>query len=482
MPHTILCFSRNYLSRLLPEIGQRDPDAQYLHIVQTDREAAHISSVGGTVVLNLQALIRDTLKQKHASIWQEPEDFRSLTSFSWSPIYADRYLPEYSPAVRRKIAGAIYFALSDVFDRFKINAFVSEPVALFTTHVAFYLSKKHGVRLLMWANTYFPGYLYFSNQIDISVPVRVGALTDAEIQAVNAVVASYVTGVTEDKRGPANHHSFISNKLSKLSYFKQRQGLEPLVVRPGLRSKAIQIARLGRAALSRAFFPRFSDFMTAGAVSEHRFYLRALNTSRSHYDSMPSAYSGSHVVYPLQYEPEATLLYFAPDFVSQSQFVETILRSLPDNHILWVKEHPNQFGALGEQNWREMRRRYENLRLIHGRESVRELIRKSALVVAISSSAGMDALAIGRRVIVAGQVFYRYMTGALPVTSAAEIAAALNDPANYGPVDNIDRNIAELEQFATKCYPGDPQPAHGLFLPENLDSIARAIRNEIGAD
>lgn len=481
MSHTILCFSRNYLSRLLPEIGRRDPDVQYLHMVQTDREAAHIESVGGTVVLNLQALVRESLKQKNAPVWREPEDFRSLTSFSWSPIYADRYLPEYTPIIRRKIAGAIFAAMSELFERFKIDAFVSEPVALFPTHVAFYLSKKHGARLLMWANTYFPGYLYFSNQIDISIPVRVGAPTDAEIQAANAVVSAYVTGVTEDKRGPANHHSFISNKLSKLSYFKQRQGLEPLVVRPGLRSKAIQIARLARARFSRLTFPRFSDFMTAGAVNEHRFYLRALNASRSNYDAMPAEYSGSHLVYPLQYEPEATLLYFAPDFVSQVQFVETILRSLPDDHILWVKEHPNQFGALGERNWQDMKRRYENLRLIQGRESVRELIRKSALVVAISSSAGMDALAIGRRVIVAGQVFYRHMTGALPVSSAAEIAAVLNDPANYGPVDNIDKNIKELELFVTKCYRGDPQPAHELFLPENLDFIVHAIHNEIGA-
>lgn len=465
----------------MPEIGRRDPDVQYLHIVQTDREAAHITSVGGTVVLNLQSLVRETLKQKSAPIWQEPEDFRAITSFSWSPIYADRYLPEYTPAVRRKIAGAIYFAMCDVFDRFKINAFVSEPVALFTTHIGFYLSKKHGVRLLMWANTYFPGYLYFSDQIDISIPVRVGTMTDTEIQAANSVVLSYVNGVIEDKKGPANHHSFLSNKLSKFSYFKQRHGLEPLVVRPGLRSITIQIARLARATLLRLAFPRFSDFMTAGAVNEHRFYLRALNTPRATYDDMPAEYSEAHVVYPLQYEPEATLLYFAPDFVSQSQFVETILRSLPDNHILWVKEHPNQFGALGERKWREMRRRYENLRLIQGRESVRELIRKSGLVVAISSSAGMDALAIGRRVIVAGQVFYRNMTGALPVSSAAEIAVALNDPANYGPVHNVDRNIAELEQFAMKCYPGDPQPSHELFLPENLDYIARAIRNEITA-
>ena len=479
MSNTILCFSRSYLSRLLPELGRIDPKVQYLHIVQTDREASHIMSVGGTVVLNLQTLIRETLKQKSASIWREPEDFREVTAFSWSPIYADRYLPEYTPALRRKIAGSIFAALSKLFEQYKPTAFLSEPVALFTTHAALYLCKMHGAKPLLWANAYFPGYFYFASEVDISRPVRNGTPSVVECQAANAVISSYLTGVAEDKRGPAYHHSFISQKLSKFSYFKQRRGLEPLVLKPGLSSRLIQFVRLSRVSFAYVTFPYFSDFMTAGAVNEHRFYLRALGTSRFIYDKTPSEYSGSNVVYPLQYEPEASLLYFAPDFVSQSHFVETILRSLPDKHILWVKEHPNQFGALGEQKWRELKRRYENPRFIHGRESVRDLIRKSALVASISSSAGMDALAIGRRVIVAGQVFYRNLTGALPVCSAAGVSEALNNPANYGPVVNIDKNIEELERFASKCYRGDPQPSHELFLTENLDCIVLAIRNEM---
>lgn len=481
MAHTVLCFSRAYLSRLLPEVGKLDAEGRYLHIVQTDKEEAYVRSIGGTVVLNLEALVRQTLQNASPPKWQEPQDFRNVTGFSWSPLYADRYLPEFPPDLRRRIAGAIYAALCELFSQYKIDAFVSEPVALFTTHVAFYLCKTHGARPLLWANAYFPGYFYFSNKVDICDPVRANPPTPSEADVMDEVVCAYMNGVAEDRRGPAYHHSFISQKLSKLSYFKQRRGSEPLVLRPGLSSKTIQVARLARARFARLLFPRFSDFMTAGAINEHRFYLRALSTSRSVYDQMPQEYSAANVVYPLQYEPEASLLYFAPDFVSQPQFVETVLRALPDNNILWVKEHPNQFGALGEKKWLELRSRYENLRFVHGRESVRTLIRNSGLVVSISSSAGMDALAIGRRVVVAGQVFYRHMFGALPVSSAAEIAKALNNPENYGPVETIAQNIVELQAFAKKCYLGDPQPSHELFLPENLESIVKALKTEIGA-
>ncbi|MBP8235284.1 MAG: hypothetical protein KAY22_23590 [Rhizorhabdus sp.] len=221
--------------------------------------------------------------------------------------------------------------------------------------------------------------------------------------------------------------------------------------------------------------------MTAGAVAEHGFYLRALRTPLSYYDGLPADYSAANVAYPLQYEPEASLLYFAPEFVDQVSLVETVLRGLPAGHLLWVKEHPNQFGALGEPRWRALKRRYANLRFVYGRESGRTLMRRSGLVVTISSSAGMDALLLGRRVMVAGTIFYRHFTGALPIGSPAEIARLLNDPANYGPVDNRDANVREMTEFTARCYLGDPQPAHDLFKAENLDRIVAAIRAECGA-
>ncbi len=476
MPRTILCLSRSYLSRLLPEISARDKGACYLHIVQNNKEADYIASLGGEVVLNIQSVVRDALRRADGPKWQEPADFRRLTGFDWSPIHADRYLPQFAPALRLRIAGALFEALSRLFETRRIDAFLSEPVALFITHAAFYLCRRHGVRPLLWANSYFPNHFYFADAIDITSPVRQHPLTGDDVQQLRAKVATFVHGVIEDRAGPAYHHSFLSRQLSRFSYFKQRRGEEPLVLRPGLGSRLTQIARFARAVAARAVFPWASDFMTAGSVAEHRYYLRALSTGPAIFDPLPGDYSATNVVFPLQYEPEASLLYFAPDFSNQHAFVETVLRALPDGHLLWVKEHPNQFGALGEAKWRALKQRYGALRFIHGRQSGRVLIRRSGLVVSISSSAGMDALLLGRRVLVAGQVFYRQFTGAVPVSSAAEIAQPLNDPANYGVVNNAAANIAELSAFGLHCYPGDPQPAHDLYSEANLDRLVAAVR------
>ena len=477
---TILCLSRAYLARLLPALEKRDAGATYLHMVQTDREAAQIAAQGGEVVLNMQQVVREALLGKTGPLFREPDDFREVTGYLWSPVHADRYLPTFTPEVRLRIAGALFEALERIFAERRIDAFISEPVALFVTHATFYLARKHGARRLLWANGFFPDYFYFTDGIDISRPARAKPMDDAEFREMAEGVRAYVEGVVEDRRGPVYHPNFLAKKLTPLSYFRQRKGEEPLVMGPGWRSRLIQRLRLLRVRAARAFFPRFSDFMSAGAVEEHGFYLRALGTGPAIYDALPSEYDPDNVVYPLQYEPEASLIYFAPDFRDQPVFVEAVLRALPQGKVLWVKEHPNQFGALGEKRWREMKRRYDNLRFVHGRQSGRQLIRNCGLAVMISSSAGVDAIVTGRRCIVAGKVYSRGYPGTIPVSSYAEIAAALNDPANYGPVDHRAEILERLIDFGRHCYRGDPQPSHGLYQEENLQRLVAAIRAECG--
>ena len=231
MPRTVLCLSRSYLSRLLPEIGARDEGACYVHIVQNDNEAAYIASVGGEVVLNIQTVVRDALRGQDSPPWQEPADFRRLTGFDWSPIHADRYLTQFPPALRLRIAGALFDALSRLFETRRIDAFLSEPVALFITQATFYLCRRHGVRPMLWANSYFPDHFYFADAVDIAIPVRQPPLAGEDAERLRAKVAAFVHGVIEDRAGPAYHHSFLSRQLSRLSYFKQRRGEEPLVLR-----------------------------------------------------------------------------------------------------------------------------------------------------------------------------------------------------------------------------------------------------------
>lgn len=478
MTANVLCLSRSYLSNLLPRLGKLDADAQYFHIVQTDAEERAVKAAGATVVLNLQAIVRQNFHNAPRSGWNEPGDFRETTGFGWSALYSDRNLPDLPAASREKVAQIIFDAVEALFAERHYDAFVSEPVAIFITHVVFYFCRKTGTRPLLWANTYFPDHFYFADATNIAEATAVAGEPNTTGE-LRTTVEAYVRGVIGDKAGPAYHHAFATKaNTPQLDYLSQRRGERPLVLRPGLASIALQFARMTRAHLKRLVFPHGGDYMTAGSTSEHRAYMRYLLTPSYVYDVMPDTLSSTNVVYPLQYEPEASLIYFAPEIVSQVSFVETILRAMPSECVLWVKEHPNQFGALGEKQWRALRTRYGNLRFINGRQSGRELIKRAGAVVSISSSMGMDALLLGRKVIVAGQVFYRSFTGAIPVSSHSEMAAVLNRADTYVISDNAEANIEELVTFGRNAYRGDPQPSDILFTDENLRALSAAIHAE----
>lgn len=480
MKKQLLCLSRSYLAHLLPALGDKEKnEIDYYHIVQTDKEEALVRSLGGNVVLNIQAVVREALKNPNGPQWAEPEDMRQVTGFAWSAIQSDRYLPSFPFEKRERIAGALQQAVCNLFAERHYDGFLSEPVALFITHVIYYNCCRTGTRPLLWCNTYFSGYFYFANKTEISKAVRRMPMPDTELGALRERVTAFALGVVGDRAGPIYHHAFSGTKPSVLGYFKQRSGRMPLVLRPGIVNRLIQVARVGRVMFARLRFPNGSDFMTAGAVAEHRFYLRCLLAPTSGYDKPPQTYSINNVVYPLQYEPEASLLYFAPHHVNQVSFVETILRALPDGKLLWVKEHPNQFGALNEIAWRNLKKRYANLRFVHGRQNGRELIKNSGLVVTISSTMGLDGLLLGRKVLVGGEVFYSRFTGAVRTESYLALGKELNNLDNYKGSNNFDANVDELVAFGRNAYAGDPQPSQYLFSNENIGQLQSAIKSEL---
>ena len=475
----ILCLSRSYLARLLPTLGNLDDEFEYLHIVQTDKEEQIVKSLGGNVVLNLQKIIREAFANSNPLLWDEPEDMRVVTGFDWSAIYSDRYLVHFDEYQRRLIAGALQQVLVKLFNEHRFEGFLGEPVALFITHLIFYHCRKNATKPLLWCNTYFSNYFYFSAETEISVPVRRQSLGEEDVSVLRDKVDEYVNGIIGDRVGPIYHHSFSGTKQDRLGYFKQRRGESPLVLREGWISRFIQIVRLMRSIWCRISFRYNGDFMTAGSVREHKFYLSCLFARNSIYEPLPKGCIDNNVVYPLQYEPEASLLYFAPHVINQISLVETVLKSLPDGRILWVKEHPNQFGALDSPPWRNLKNRYSNLRFVHGRQNGRELIKQSSLVVTISSTMGMDALLLGRCLLVVGNVFFDGFTGAIRIRSYEALARELNKPSNYLIRDNASANIHELVEFGRHTYLGDPQPSHYLYDKQNLSLLVQAIREEL---
>lgn len=479
MKPVVLCFSRSYLAHLLPELAKVGSTIQFLHVVQNERERAIVEQKGGRVVAVLASIFRQDLASANPPVWDEPQDFRSVTDFPWDPIQADRYIPRFKPALQKNIAGSIFNTFQKLFADHDVKAVLGEPVAIFPSQVMQYLIKKKGGASLLWSPAFFPGSFHFSDRITISKPKKHHAVQPDLSQSMMQTLHSYINGIATDKAGPSNHHKFAEKRVSAIDYFSQREGKSSRVYVGGLSAIAIQMARLARATAASLVFPRASDYMSAASVSEHLFYLKCLMKSRRSHDAPPADYAEKNIFYSMQFEPEASLLYFAPQVRNQLKLVENIVQAMPHGATLWVKEHPNQFGALALGEWRALRRRHSNLKYVYGRENGRELIKRCGLGVTITSTAGMDSLILGRKTLVFGDVFYRSLPGAIPVDGYADLAVELNRAENYG-IFNFKDQIAEaLQPYCESCYIGNPGPSTKLYTPENLTAIYLAIESEI---
>jgi len=143
----------------------------------------------------------------------------------------------------------------------------------------------------------------------------------------------------------------------------------------------------------------------------HRF----LNIYRTRKTNVQSLFSTelpkeiNYYIYPLQFEPEATVMVRGYPFSDQIGLIERISRQLPEGKFLVVKEH------LGNEGYRKIEdyfRLYSmpNVILVGRNFSVDYLLNRSEGVITISGRMGFEALCRGIKVCCLGYPFWRDAT------------------------------------------------------------------------
>ena len=102
---------------------------------------------------------------------------------------------------------------------------------------------------------------------------------------------------------------------------------------------------------------------------------------------------GKYILFALQTESESSLLLDAPLFTNPVDMIKKITNSMPIGYQLLVKEHPVQ----ETRSWRSIETYKEIINtpgvvLIHPDLKIKEAIKKSSLVITVSSSVALDSL------------------------------------------------------------------------------------------
>jgi len=104
------------------------------------------------------------------------------------------------------------------------------------------------------------------------------------------------------------------------------------------------------------------------------------------------------VFFPLTTEPEINLQQRSPEYFYQLSTIAALSRDLPAGIILAVKEHVSALGRR-PNNFYDQIKRFKNVVMIDFIESGIDVIKKSEAVVTIVGTAGLEAVILGKPVI-----------------------------------------------------------------------------------
>jgi hypothetical protein len=451
----LLCFSRDFQADLFSRAERHFPVEETVHLVMNRDEAARVRSVSsGAVYVLADFCILSTAELVSEAAFELPDDFGAVTDFPYDPILADRFLRKRPPHEAAVIAGRIFRCIEDIFSKHRITHVLNECVAQFPAHVLLYFARKQGARPLFCVALFLPSHFVMVDGIDASHVVVPERPQYDEAEAARLVDAY----LSEVRKGRVD-----------LAYVKSFFG------RPSVSRETYRVGRALAATCKAWATDRgrdSGDYIAQGDKLGHvRNAVWRFRSTVTEFDDPADIQSGD-VFFPLHLVPEAALSYCGYEYESQQEAVRMIAASLPTGARLWVKEHPQQAGALLSSEWASARQDNKKLRILPGWLSIRPYFSKFTCTVTVASTAGIDSLVHGTPTVVLGRPYFRDFHSVVAVDDIRQIGACMAKATRDGLHEKF---RADAIAIARKAVAGRPYVAPDLLADATVREFAQGV-------
>lgn len=441
----ILFFARGYQAEFYPALASDRYDAVFVTLTAAEKRKVETR---GVVV---SACFEDDYAQ--LPVADVPENYLL------SALFSDRFLGRFDHAKRREILGKEIAFWAALLDFHKPDIVTNELIAIEISEVLLIETRKRGIPYLAALNCVVDDWFYWlPDPISLSGRHLVAPEPTAKSMAL-------ATQYFETLMAKTYSPFYVQN-------LDGRRALLPIV-------KGIVRFGLG---LGQRIFDRLSGaFRYESYSTDYARRLAVFAKSFIHrYDRLDDIPEAREIIfYPLHQEPEATLLYMSEYYANQVATIENILKSLTENQVLVVKEHPVDKGSLLLEKFWQLRRQYSGLYYLPAEVHGRQVLARAARVVTLTSTVGWEAAALGKPVYVLGQIFYDDLPGLKRLPEIGAIKAKLRAPVD--PADIADRAalIRFVAQSVEQSYRGNPFPHDKLYDAENLHRVGDALLSGI---
>jgi hypothetical protein len=356
-------------------------------------------------------------------------------------------------ALRRRFmiySNAMELVLDQLAERGQPAVVIQELGGFLSVIACFYAAKKRLIRNWFIEPSFFRGRLYYTPD-SFAAPDTMATATDA----VSADVRRYLEQTLSQRAIviPQKDRHQYSAAFSKIANARNARRLA---------EKLWDQFALGK---HQEFGHNLRHAQVHAAMALGAARLRKL------YRPMPVA---PFVYYPLHVPADMALTLRSPEYLDQVATIDFLLRTIPDTHMLVVKEHPAQIGAIPAGRLFELARRFDNFVLLPPQTNNYSVLDRADAVVSVNSKSGAEAVLLGKPVVVMGDAFYRSCPLVFPADRLRDVPQRLREALRTRGFDPS-KAAPYFETAWRKSVPGE------LYIdnPEQIDTFATSLLSAI---
>ncbi|HEY3804341.1 MAG TPA: hypothetical protein VGL61_17110 [Kofleriaceae bacterium] len=367
---------------------------------------------------------------------------------------------------RMRMAEVALREIAAAYDRFQPDFVFTEDVSCFHSYVHYVLARERGI----------PFWCIARSRLQYRVSIYSAGLQrwDRVERVFNSLMSR---GLSSDQERVAQ--AYVDEFVHK--------PLRPTGMKTRAKMPKLELADLRR--LGRVSMRYFSDSRDPTLTPPMRVIARRLQRmariklaqARHAWDSpVPGE---KYVLYPIHVQPEASTLVQAPLYVDQVALIDDMVKSLPIDHRLYVKEHVSNRGRRPQAFYDRIRANAA-VRLLGPDEDTWSLIRGASVVAVITGTVGFEACLFGKPVVTFGEVFFNvlpevFKAGNAPKDRLFEIFS------QAAHTETRDRRallalVTALFEVTHPGFIGNPDTFPEALEPDNITNLASALLAEIG--
>ena len=356
----------------------------------------------------------------------------------WKYIYTDRFLiyRDYDYCVHT--AAGLFAFWEHVFTTYNVDFFYDEVVATLLTYTAYLVGQKTGT-----------GYYSLMFMRACGMDLTHHYILNDPFEKMYDFPEDYASvPVTEEQKEKAEKFlAGFEEKHSKPA-FMQFSGKKPkwkasFFILPFFYLRQKYFNPYTRDKGSYIYYKAYEQTM-----DPVKFYFR-YKKSRKYFKK--ADFSKKFVYFPLHLQPEATTIVCAQKYEKQLYFIDNLVKSLPADTVLYVKEHYSFLGCR-DNSFYEAFYQYPNVVLIDPWEDSLKLIEKSECVATLTGTAGQEAMLLRHPVFMSGDIVY---TGAPGVMKLDEVFGNYEKAMAEYKQPSRDEIIQYLAVYMSHARPGN---------------------------